>query len=153
MTSTFSLVRVVRIFVCAAVVLVIPLSAFAQQPSAQEVREELDKLRKEFEAVRDSYGARLSALEQKLAAMGGQPAQAPPAQQPTQPPVQAPVPPGAAGATEVQVPQGAAGAGGPTGALPVYGSTSALSKIFNPDIAVIGNFVGAAGKNDVNPSG
>jgi hypothetical protein len=33
--------------------------------------------------------------------------------------------------------------------LPVYGNTSALSKIFNPDIAVIGNFIGAAGKNDV----
>ena len=33
----------------------------------------------------------------------------------------------------------------------MYGNTSALSKIFNPDIAVIGNFVGAAGKNDVNP--
>jgi hypothetical protein len=35
--------------------------------------------------------------------------------------------------------------------LPVYGNTSALSKIFNPDIAVIGNFVGAAGKNDAEP--
>jgi hypothetical protein len=33
----------------------------------------------------------------------------------------------------------------------VYGSTSALSKIFNPDMAVIGNFVGAAGKNAVEP--
>jgi hypothetical protein len=31
----------------------------------------------------------------------------------------------------------------------VYGNTSALSKIFNPDMAVIGNFLGAAGKNDV----
>jgi hypothetical protein len=49
------------------------------------------------------------------------------------------------------VPAGAAGAGGPMGALPVYGNTSALSKIFNPDMAVIGNFVGAAGKNPVNP--
>jgi hypothetical protein len=49
------------------------------------------------------------------------------------------------------VPAGAAGAGGPAGALPVYGNASALSKIFNPDIAVIGNFVGAAGKNEVDP--
>ena len=39
----------------------------------------------------------------------------------------------------------------PTGALPVYGTTSALSKIFNPDIAVVGNFIGAAGKNDFDP--
>jgi len=50
-----------------------------------------------------------------------------------------------------EVPAGAAGAGGPAGALPVYGSTSALSKIFNPDMAVIGNFVGAAGKNTIAP--
>jgi hypothetical protein len=54
--------------------------------------------------------------------------------------------------TEVQVPQGAAGGGGPSGALPVYGNASAMSKIFNPDIAVIGNFVGAVGENTVNPS-
>ena len=50
----------------------------------------------------------------------------------------------------MQVPAGAAGAGGPEGALPVYGNTSALSKIFNPDMAVIGNFVGAAGSNSVD---
>jgi hypothetical protein len=47
------------------------------------------------------------------------------------------------------VPVGAAGAGAPTGQLPVYGTQS--SKIFNPDISVIGNFLGAVGKNAVNP--
>jgi hypothetical protein len=50
------------------------------------------------------------------------------------------------------VPPGAQGAGGPQGALPVYGATSLGSKIFNPDIAVIGNFLGAAGRNTVRPS-
>jgi hypothetical protein len=44
------------------------------------------------------------------------------------------------------VPPGAAGAGGPSGPLPVYGPSS--SKVFNPDIAVIGDFLGAIGKND-----
>jgi hypothetical protein len=34
----------------------------------------------------------------------------------------------------------------------VYGNASAGSKIFNPDIAVIGNFLGAVGKNDINPA-
>jgi hypothetical protein len=149
-TSTFTLVRAVRIFICGAALLAVPWSALAQQPTAQEVREELDKLRKEFESVRDSYGARLTALEEKLAAMGGQPAAAPAAQTPAQPP--AAQPPATAPPTEVQVPQGAAGSGGPTGSLPVYGSASALSKIFNPDIAVIGNFLGATGKNDIDPS-
>jgi hypothetical protein len=50
------------------------------------------------------------------------------------------------------VPPGAAGGGGPSGALPVYGNATAMSKIFNPDIAVIGNFLGAMGENTVNPS-
>jgi len=40
---------------------------------------------------------------------------------------------------------------GPSGQLPVYGGASALAKIFNPDIGVIGNFVGAVGRNRVNP--
>ena len=99
-------------------------------------------LRAQIELLRQQ----LEALQQKVAALeaaGGQPPVAPAAAPPTAPP--------AAPAAGVEVPAGAAGAGGPTGALPVYGNTSALSKIFNPDMAVIGNFVGAAGKNDVNP--
>ena len=50
------------------------------------------------------------------------------------------------------MPPGAAGAGGPSGSLPIYGAATAASKIFNPDIAVIGNFLGAAGTNRINPS-
>jgi hypothetical protein len=98
-----------------------------QTADAQTLRTEIEQLRRDFEA-------RLAALDAKLAALtGGQPA--PTAPQPT----------------TVEVPAGAAGAGGPTGALPVYGATTALSKIFNPDIAVIGNFLGAAGHNTVQP--
>jgi hypothetical protein len=48
----------------------------------------------------------------------------------------------------VEVPPGAEGAGGPTGPLPVYGGGAASSKVFNPDIAVVGDFLGAVGKND-----
>lgn len=50
------------------------------------------------------------------------------------------------------IPPGAEGAGGPTGSLPVYGGASSSSKIFNPDIAVIGNFLGALGENSIAPS-
>ena len=39
-------------------------------------------------------------------------------------------------------------AGGPSGPLPVYGGGAAASKVFNPDIAVIGDFLGAIGSND-----
>ena len=76
MASTFPIVRAVRVMMCAGSVLGLSLPAAAQAPAppaqAQQaaVREELDKLRKEFEAVRDAYGARLAALEEKLTAMG-----------------------------------------------------------------------------------
>lgn len=37
------------------------------------------------------------------------------------------------------------------GQLPVYGGAQMGTKIFNPDIGVIGNFVGASGRNLINP--
>ena len=122
-----------------------------QQRAADEIREELERLRKEFEAVRDAYGARLTALEEKLASLSTPAAPPAPGQAavPTeQPPAPAPTSPQPA-VTEAAVPAGAAGAGGPQGTLPVYGNVSAMSKIFNPDVAVIGNFLGAAGENEV----
>ena len=33
----------------------------------------------------------------------------------------------------------------------MYGNAAAGSKVFNPDIAVIGDFLGAVGKNDLHP--
>ena len=119
------------------------------QSDPQQLRDEVDRLRKEFESIRDAYGQRLAALEARLAQMGvalAAPAQPAPGavQQPGTPTTPQPAP--------VEVPAGAAGAGGPQGALPVYGNASAASKIFNPDIAVIGNFLGAVGKNSINPS-
>jgi len=111
------------------------------QAAAEALRAELARLRQEFEAVRREYGDRLSAIEARLGAIEGRPAAAAPVE-PAAP--QAPV--------AVAVPAGAAGAGGPQGALPIYGNTASLSKIFNPDIAVIGNMAGAAGTNPVVPS-
>ena len=120
-------------------------SAAAQSDSAQgqpapgpvALQQEIQQLRAEFEALKRQYDERLSALEAKLAGVGGAAAAGAPTQ--PQPPATAPV-----GA-------GAQGAGGPTGQLPVYGAAAAGSKIFNPDIAVIGDFLGASGKNRVNP--
>src|SRR6267378_2024397 len=129
--------------VCASMVagglLLGPPTATAQE-TPQALKQEIDQLRKDFEALKEQYGDRLAALEAKLAAAEGTPPAAAAAAQPApgQPPV-------------AQVPPGAEGAGGPTGALPVYGSSVASSKIFNPDIAVIGDFLGAAGTNGVNP--
>jgi hypothetical protein len=149
--------RIVGILIVPAVFLLFAPSAYAQtEPAAgqaaspQALREELDKLRREFEAVRDAYGARLAALEAKLGAAE--------TTQPTAPTPAVPLPPlpppptaPATAPAETAVPPGAQGAGGPTGALPVYGGAAASSKIFNPDIAVIGNFLGAVGENEINP--
>ena len=110
--------------------------ASAQTPDVRALRQEMEQLRKEFAAIQQQYGERLSALEAKLGT-------AVPSTVPTL---------DAAPQTTVEVPPGAAGAGGPSGSLPIYGTAAAASKIFNPDIAVIGNFLGAAGRNRINPS-
>lgn len=41
--------------------------------------------------------------------------------------------------------------GAPSEQLPVYGGAAAASKAFNPDMGIIGNFVSAAGRNQINP--
>ena len=115
----------------------------ASPVSAQDapaLRQEIDQLRRDFEALKQQYGDRLTALESKLAQAEGA--------APTVPPQATPP----AGQPVAEVPAGAAGAGGPTGALPVYGAAVSGAKVFNPDIAVIGDFLGAAGRNLVNPN-
>jgi len=111
----------------------------AAAPAAQDVqaalRAELQQLKQQLDALQEKVAA--------LEAAAGRPTQPAAAPAPAQPPAQPAAP--------VEVPAGAAGAGGPQGALPVYGNVSALSKVFNPDMAVIGNFIGAAGRNTVEP--
>jgi hypothetical protein len=137
------------VLVVAALSVAVP--AFAQPPAPAGAQDPQAALRAQIDQLRQQ----LEALQQKVAALeaaGAQPpAAAAPVTPPGAPPPGAAPPPAAIPPGGVEVPAGAAGAGGPTGALPVYGNTSALSKIFNPDMAVIGNFIGAAGKNDVAP--
>lgn len=112
--------------------------AQASSQDSQAIRAEIDRLRQELDSIRQQYANQFSALEAKLTALEGTPPS------PAAPPPQtAPAP------TEpvALVPPGAAGAGGPPESLPVYGNVNVLSKIFNPDLAVIGNFLGAAGGN------
>jgi hypothetical protein len=110
----------------------------------QAIRQEIDRLRSDFEELRKQYGDRLSALEARLGTLPQEPAaQGAPQAAPPQAP---------AGTQTAEVPPGAAGAGGPSGSLPIYGAAAAASKIFNPDMAVIGDFLGGSGKNDINPN-
>ena len=127
------------ILVIAALSLAVP--ARAQDPQA-DLRAELALLRQQLDELRQ----KVTSLEAAAAQRPVEPVT--PAAAPTPP---AGTPPAGVPATGVEAPPGAAGAGGPAGPLPVYGNTSALSKIFNPDMSVIGNFIGAAGKNSVEP--
>lgn len=112
------------------------VAAAAQTPPSGSVAEQIAVLRAELQRLQAEHAERLAALESRLVALEGRA------------PAEAPAAPPAPGAT-AEVPAGAAGAGGPTGPLPVYGPLT--SKVFNPDIAVIGNFLGAAGDNDFDP--
>ena len=98
-----------------------PPAAFAQD-TPQALRQEIDQLRKDFEAMRQQYGDQLTALESRLAALAGP-----------------------AGGQTPGAPPGA------SAALPAAVPPSAASSVFNPDIAVIGNATGAAGVNRVSP--
>jgi hypothetical protein len=119
-----------RAFVlCVAVIAVTvaaPRDAAAQTADqAQQIRQQIDQLRQEF-------NNRLTALETQLASIqGGQQATTPPA---------APPEPALPAAPPALVPELGQG-----GAL-------ANSKVFNPDMAMIGDFLGAAGRNTVNPN-
>jgi hypothetical protein len=150
-------------------------AAFAQTPSppqasssdsAQAIRDEVARLRQEFDQVRQQYGSRLADLEQRLAALETKP-KADAAEQPS--PLAPQSPTSAAEAAAAGRPTEAAETAALTapaapeapvapvapeapGQLPVYGNVSAASKVFNPDMAVIGNFLGAVGKNDIEPS-
>ena len=123
--------------------IVSPLSSVAFSQAAADV----EALKAQIEAFKADYDKRLQTLEMQLQALQGQ-AQA---AAPNPPAAAAPATPAPAQAQTAQVPTGAEGAGGPSGQLPVYGGASAGSKVFNPDIAVIGDFLGAAGSNKVNP--
>jgi hypothetical protein len=136
--------------VAGAAVLAVAMPVFAQSPPAAAAatdaaaQDPQAALRAQIELLRQQ----LETLQQKVAAL-----EAAGGQRPAEPAAAAPPPqtPPATPPAGVEVPAGAAGAGGPTGPLPVYGNTSALSKVFNPDMAVIGNFVGAAGRNTIAP--
>ena len=104
----------------------------AAQGEQQVLRQQVDQLRQDFEAIKQQYAERLAALEARLAALQGGPSA------PVSPPVGAPAS------------TASGGADGPGSSA--LGSSVASSKVFNPDMAVIGDFLGAAGRNSVTRS-
>ena len=87
-------------------------------------------IRGAIEQLKQDFDARLSALESRLAALEGRQTPSTAAQ--------------AVAATPPPVADG-------SGAVPNSGGAGGGAKVFNPDMAVIGNFLGVAGKNTVNP--
>jgi len=110
-----------------------PVSPQGASGDSQALLREIARLRQELEDVRKTYGDRLTALEAQLAAATPPPAAQPAAQAAAQPPPAVPPAP----PTPEPAPSPAPGA---------------TSKVFNPDIAVIGNVMGTAGSNPVAPS-
>ena len=127
------------ISIAAGGLLVGPSKAFAQVPTTpQALQSEIEQLKSDFEAMKQQYGDRLSALEAKLTATSGAAVSvnAPPAA-----PSAAAQAPAAPGATDSE-----------SRPAPVFGASISNAKVFNPDIAVIGDFLGAAGTNPVHPN-
>ena len=104
----------------------IPSGALAQPAASAE---EVEQLKSQIAALQ----AQVNELAAKVEALQAAPV--------------VPAPGPATGAETAAVPAGAAGAGGPSGNLPLYGGAASRSKVFNPDISAIGDFVGAIGKS------
>jgi hypothetical protein len=109
------------VLVIVACYVAMPVVAYAQAADAQALRQEVDRLRADFEILRQQYGDRLSALEARLAALKDDTA--------------TPAPDSSTLALPAQVPPAPAATG---------------SRIFNPDSSLIGNFVGVAGRNPLS---
>ena len=71
-------IRLVQICVISACVVAVPVMASAQAADTQVLRQEIDRLRADFEMLRQQYADRLSALEARLAALKDGTAQLPP---------------------------------------------------------------------------
>jgi hypothetical protein len=118
--------------------------------NAPQLRAEIERLRNEIDQLLRQYDARLQTLAQQLEKLGSQEAGKP----------------GSPEAGEAEAPKGPEGSAGSTGQQtqvpppteqpppdqpqPQQSPAGLSSKVFNPDMSVIGNFVGVAGKNEFN---
>jgi hypothetical protein len=139
--------------ILASLLFCIPL--WAQQTNAPDLAAQNAALEQKVRDLED----RLIALEGKVRmlqttpparaqpAAEAQPAAAPPAE-PTaaQAQPQAPVPP-----AETSPVQGQSQVASTGGTLPNYGGSSSAAKALNPDVSVIGDFIGAAGNTNTPP--
>ncbi len=121
----------------------------APAASASSVAAQVADLRQALATLRQEYAARMAVIEGRLSALEAEGSGSGTGAS-TAAASDAAAPSGAASPSQAQptaaVPPGATAEGGPSGSLPVYGGAASASKIFNPDIAAIGDFIGVAGK-------
>src|SRR5436190_15228735 len=117
--------RVPLLCICSLSLALTLLSPGSLQAQNANQAADIAALRTQLEALRTEYQTRIQDLERQLQAIQTQLTAAPPA-----------------GAAAVAAPAGQS----------VTGGSVSNAKVFNPDIAVIGDFLGAAGHNSVNPT-
>src|SRR6266567_1779260 len=134
-----------------AMVALLCVSFWGQQASSPQSNTPSAELEQHIRELED----RVIALEGKIRTMESEKAaaaQPQPAQPNSQPEAQTTVP---SPATSVPAPavanENQAGLANAGGQLPIYGGNSAAAKALNPDISVIGDFIGAAGGNTAPP--
>src|SRR3954451_1701708 len=124
----------------------------ASSPQSNTANAELEQHIRELEDRVIALEGKIRTMESEKAAAAQPQIAAPAAQaaagtaQPTTVPSQAATVPQPAAANETQ-----AGLANEGGQLPVYGGSSAAAKALNPDVSVIGDFIGAAGGNTPPP--
>jgi hypothetical protein len=127
-----------RVAILACVLFVLPGVLGAQQQAPADKNEErLKALEEHIRALEDEIGLLREALKAaRTPAESGQ--------------ATAPAAPTAAAAADPAPDQVQ---GGTSGQLPVYGGATSAAKALNPDISVIGDFLGAAGRDHVRTAG
>jgi len=109
---------------------------------------EKDDLQAKVKAMEERLAALESEVQTLKAALSAAPSTQPAVAQAAQPAeAQAPTP----AATQQTVAVAPVLPGESAGQLPVYGGATAAAKALNPDVSVIGDFLGSIGKNPVSP--
>jgi hypothetical protein len=130
-------------FLSAAFALVVLSAADASAQAAAQPQADAQALRSAIDELKKDFDTRLAALEMRLAAIegaAGPPQAAPPPAAAAAPPPPAAAPQAAAAGVDLTQP----------GAAAVAAASS--SKVFNPDMAVIGDFLGTAGRVQTDPA-
>src|SRR5713226_8125261 len=121
-------------------------AAQGSTPDTAALEQRIKDLEERLIALEGQVRMLKSGQAQPAPAPQPQPAGAQPAETAAQAPPQIAAPAPTPAPTEAQ-----AGIATTGGQLPIYGGASAASKALNPDISVIGDFVGAAGGNSAPP--